>query len=93
MVKLYTDTLEKELCNIKWKAIDKLQTNKIKTLNLEIERVLLNVEYTFINPARKLLIKTRFHKESEAKNKKNKNKKWFHKACKNLKISKSFTTF
>lgn len=26
--KLYTDRLERELCNIKWKEFDKLETNK-----------------------------------------------------------------
>ena len=39
------------------------------------------VEDTFINTAGKVLRKTRKHKESETKNRKIKNKKWFSKAC------------
>ena len=39
------------------------------------------VEDTFINTAGKVLRKTRKHRESETKNRKIKNKKWFSKAC------------
>ena len=77
--KLYTETLEKELRSIKWKDFDELQINKIENINFEIENLLSNVEDTFINTAGKVLRKTRKHKESEAKNRKIKNKKWFSK--------------
>ena len=61
--KLYTETPEKELCSIKWKDFNELQTNKIENINVEIENLLYNVEAwvedTFINIAGKLLRKTR----------------------------------
>ena len=61
--KLYTETPEKELCSIKWKDFNELQTNKIENINVEIENLLYNVETwvedTFINIAGKLLRKTR----------------------------------
>ena len=65
--KWYTETLEKELCSIKWKDCNELQTNKIENINVEIENLLSNVEDTFINTAGKVLRKTRKHKESEVK--------------------------
>ena len=52
--KLYTATLEKELCSIKWKNFDELQTNKIKNINFQIENLLFNVEDTFIKTAGKV---------------------------------------
>ena len=61
--KLYTETLEKELCSIKWKDFSELQTNKIENINLLIENLLCNVEDTF-NTAGKVLRKRRKHKES-----------------------------
>ena len=79
--KLYPETLEKELRSIKWKDCNELQTNKIENINIEIENLLSNVEDTFINTAGKVLRKTRKHKESEVKNRKIGNKKWFSKAC------------
>ena len=78
---MYTETLEKELRSIKWKDFNELQTNKIENINVEIENLLSNVEDTFINTAGKVLRKARKHKESEVKNRKIKNKKWFSKAC------------
>ena len=77
--KLYTETLEKEWRSIKWKDFDELQTNKIENINFEIQNLLSNVEDTFINTAVKVLKKPRKHKESEAKNRKIKNEKWFSK--------------
>ena len=79
--KLYTEALEKEQGSIKRKDFNELQANKIENKNVEIENLLSNVEDTFINTARKVLIKTRKHKESEVKNRKIGNKKWFSKAC------------
>ena len=64
--KLYTETL---------------QTNKMENINVEIESLLSNVEDTFINTAGKVLRKTRKHKESEVKNRKIRNTKWFSQAC------------
>ena len=58
-----------------------MQTNKIENINVEIENLLSNVEDTFINTAGKVLRKARKHKESEVKNRKIRNKKWFSKAC------------
>ena len=52
--KLYTATLEKELCSIKWKNFDELQINKIKNINFQIENLLFNVEDTFIKTAGKV---------------------------------------
>ena len=43
--------------------------------------ILSNIEDTFINTAGKVLRKTRKHKESEIKNRKIRNKKWFSKDC------------
>ena len=64
---------------------------QIENINIEIENLLSNIGDTFINTAGKALRKTRKHKESEVKNKKNRNKKWFSKACndkcKELKIN------
>ena len=71
--KLYTETPEKELCSIKWKDFNELQTNKIENINVEIENLLSNIEDTFINTAGKVLRKTRKHKESEVKNRKIRN--------------------
>ena len=79
--KLYTQTPEKELRSIKWKDFNELQTNKIENINVEIENLLSNIEDTSINTAEKVLRKTRKHKESEVKNRKIRNKKWFSKAC------------
>ena len=67
--------------SIKWKDFDELQTNKIENINVEIENLLSNVEDTFINTAGMVLRKARKHKESEVKNRKIRNKKWFSKAC------------
>ena len=78
---MYTETLEKELHSIKWKDFNELQTNKIENINVEIENLQSNVEYTFINAAGTILRKTRKHKESEVKNRKIRNKKWFSEAC------------
>ena len=65
--KLCTETLQKELRSIKWKDFNKLQTNKIENINVEIENLLSNIEDTFINTAAKVLRKTRKHKENEIK--------------------------
>ena len=78
---MYTETLEKELHSIKWKDFNELQTNKIENINVEIENLQSNVEYIFINAAGTILRKTRKHKESEVKNRKIRNKKWFSEAC------------
>ena len=78
---MYTETPRKELCSIKWKDFDKLQTNKIGNINLEIENLQSNFEDTFMNTAGKVLRKTRKHKESETKNRKIKNKDYFSKTC------------
>ena len=59
--KLYTETPEKELCSIKWKDFNELQTNKIENINVEIYNLLSNVECTFIDTAGKLLRKIRKH--------------------------------
>ena len=57
----------------------KQMKKKIETTR---QRTLLSiVEDTFINTAGKVLRKTRKHRESETKNRKIKNKKWFGKAC------------
>ena len=79
--KLYTETLEQELCSIKWKDFDELLTNKIENINLETENLLSNVEDTSLNTAGEVLRKTRKHKKSKVKNRKIKNKIWFSKAC------------
>ena len=78
---MYTETLEKELRNIKWKDFKELQTNKIEYMNVKIENLLSNIEDTFINTAGNVLRKTRKHKECEVKIRKIRNKKWFSKAC------------
>ena len=54
---------------------------QIENINIEIENLLSNIGDTFIYTAGKALRKTRKHKESEVKNRKNRNKKWFSKAC------------
>ena len=58
-----------------------LQTTKVENINFEIETLLSTVKDTFINTAVKVLRKPRKHKESETKNRKVKNKKWFSRAC------------
>ena len=78
---MYTETLENELRSIKWKNFDELQTTKVENINFEIETLLSTVKDTFINTAVKVLRKPRKHKESETKNRKVKNKKWFSRAC------------
>ena len=59
--KLYTETPEKELCSIKWKDFNELQTNKIENINVEIYSLLSNVEGTFIDTAGNVLRKIRKH--------------------------------
>ena len=65
---------------------------QIENINVERENLLSNIKDTFINTAGKALRKTRKHKERfMVKNRKNRNKKWFSKACndkcKELKIN------
>ena len=67
---MYTETLEKELRSIKWKDFNELQTNKIENINVEIEKLLSNIEDTFANTAEKVLRETGKHKESQVKNRK-----------------------
>ena len=52
------------------KGINELQTNKIENINVEIEKLLSNIEDTFANTAEKVLRETGKHKESQVKNRK-----------------------
>ena len=54
---------------------------QIENINVEIENLLSNIQDPFISTAGKVLRKTRKHKESEVKNRKIRNKKWFSEAC------------
>ena len=72
---MLTETLEKEFRSTKSENFDKLQTNKIENINLNIENLLPNVEDTFIKTTRKVIRKTRIVKEIDVKIEKVKMKK------------------
>ena len=72
---MLTETLEKEFRSTKSENFDKLQTNKIENINLNIENLLPNAEDTFIKTARKVIRKTRIIKEIDVKIEKIKMKK------------------
>ena len=72
--KLYAETLEKELCSIKWQDVNKLQTDYIENKNFEIENLSSSIEDAFINTVGKVLRKTRIQKEGKVKERKSKDK-------------------